>query len=148
MSYSVTIDCPVDKVYETMLDEAHYRKWTSVFNPASRYEGSWEEGSLMRFYGEDENGNTGGMLSKIRQNLPNRYISIEHLGLIENGKEITEGEQVEAFAGALENYRLMEKDGGTELIVEFDTHENWKDYFSTTWPAALQQLKQVCEEDQ
>lgn len=147
LSYSVNIDCPVDKVYETMLDKKHYKTWTSVFNPASRYEGTWEEGSIIRFYGEDENGNTGGMVSKIRQNIPNRYISIEHIGMINDGKEVTEGKEVEEFAGALENYRFREKDDGTELIVEFDTKESWKEYFATTWPIALQNLKQVCEDN-
>lgn len=147
ISYSTYIDCPVDRVYETMIDEEHYKEWTAVFNPSSRYEGSWEEGSKIRFYGEDENGNIGGMISRIRQNIPNRYISIEHLGMINDGKEITEGKEVEEFAGALENYRFQSKDGGTELIVEFDTNENWKEYFSTTWPIALQKLKEVCEEN-
>lgn len=147
LSYSVSIDRPVDKVYESMLDEQKFREWTSVFNPSSRFEGDWNEGSLMRFYGVDENGNTGGMLSKIRQNIPNRFVSIEHIGIIEDGREITKGEKVDDFAGALENYRFREKNGGTEVIVEFDTNENWKEYFSTTWPAALQLLKQVCENE-
>ena len=146
ISYSTTVNCPVEKTYKTMLDPEHYKTWTAVFNPASRYEGSWEEGSEIRFIGEDKEGNSGGMLSRIKKNIPNEFISIEHYGIIEDGKEITEGEKVKAFAGALENYTFKEKDGGTELIVEFDTDEAWKEYFSTTWPKALQRLKEVCED--
>ena len=145
ITYSININCPVSKTYETMLDPEHYKTWTAVFNPASRYEGSWEEGSKIRFIGEDKEGNTGGMLSRIKRNIPNEFISIEHYGILEGDKEITEGEKVKAFAGALENYTFKEKDGGTEVIVEFDVDKEWKKYFSTTWPNALQKLKEVCE---
>ena len=143
--YSITMNCPVDKAYDTMLDQEHYKYWTAAFNPSSRYEGSWQEGSKIRFIGEDQDGNSGGMLSRIKKNIPNEFVSIEHYGIIENGKEITEGEKVKAFAGTLENYTFREKDGKTEVIVEFDTDENWKDYFSTTWPKALDKLKEICE---
>ena len=145
ITYSISINCPVSKTYETMLDPEHYKTWTAVFNPASRYEGNWEEGSRIRFIGEDKEGNTGGMLSRIKRNIPNEFISIEHYGILEGDKEITEGDKVKAFAGALENYTFKEKDGGTEVIVEFDADEEWKEYFSTTWPKALQKLKEVCE---
>ncbi|MCB7482277.1 SRPBCC domain-containing protein [Christiangramia sediminis] len=145
ISYSTTINCSVKKTYKTMIDKDHYNDWTSVFNPASRYEGSWDKGSKIIFVGEDKEGNTGGMVSRIKENIPYEFISIEHLGIIEDEKEITEGEKVKEFAGALENYRFIDENGATRVEVEMDTDENWENYFKETWPKALQKLKEVCE---
>lgn len=145
ISYSATIDCPVKKTYQTMLDKEHFKEWTSVFNPSSRYEGSWDKGSKILFLGDDKEGNTGGMVSRIKENIPYEFVSIEHLGIIEDGKEITEGAKVKEFAGALENYRFINENGTTRLEVEMDTDENWEDYFKETWPKALKKLKDICE---
>lgn len=143
--YSTTINCSVQKTYKTMLDKEHYKEWTSVFNPASRYKGSWDKGSKIIFLGDDKEGNTGGMLSRIKENIPYEFVSIEHLGIIEDGKEITEGEKVKEFAGALENYRFIDENGSTRLEVEMNIDENWEEYFKETWPRALEKLKEVCE---
>ena len=35
-----------------------YKEWTSLFNPTSTYEGSWDKGSKMLFVGVDEKGET------------------------------------------------------------------------------------------
>ena len=51
LRYSVTIDAPVQDVWTTMLNDATYREWTSVFNSESSYEGDWNQGSEIRFSG-------------------------------------------------------------------------------------------------
>src|SRR5688572_4275671 len=67
INFSTTINAPRDVVWDTMLKDATYREWTSAFNPhGSWYEGSWEEGSTIRFLGPDENGQVGGMVSRIK----------------------------------------------------------------------------------
>lgn len=143
--FSVAIRAAADKVYATMIDPVHYNNWTAAFNPSSRYEGSWEKGSKILFIGADENGNEGGMVSRIRENIPNELISIEHLGLLENGREITSGPQVEPWAGAQENYRFQHNDGVTRVFVTLDANEDFKEYFLGTWPKALARLKAICE---
>ncbi len=48
--FSVSINAPVSKVRDTMLNDETYRQWTAAFNPAgSRYEGSRSQGSKMLF---------------------------------------------------------------------------------------------------
>jgi uncharacterized protein YndB with AHSA1/START domain len=141
----ILIDAPVEKVFTTMLDEQKYREWTSVFNAGSYYKGSWEKGSKIIFIGTDENGSEGGMVARIRENLPNKYVSIEHYGLLENDKEITIGEQVEGWAGAQENYSFEEVNGKTLVSVDMDSNEEYYGYFTETWPKALEKLKSICE---
>ncbi|MHC2990178.1 hypothetical protein OB13_00725 [Pontibacter sp. HJ8] len=143
--YEISIQAPAEKVYSTMLDEKHYREWTADFNPTSHYEGSWEKGAKVRFLGTDKDGNTGGMVSRIKENIPNKFISIEHLGIIQNETEITSGPEVEGWAGALENYTFEETDGVTLLSIDTDTNQEYEAYFSETWPKALQKLKAICE---
>ena len=145
MHFEISIHSKVEKVYSIMIDEKHFTEWTAEFNPHSHYVGSWEKGSKILFLGTDKDGNMGGMVSRIKENIPNRYISIEHLGIVQNDKEITSGPDVEAWAGALENYTFTEENGKTLLMVDMDANEEFKSYFSETWPKALNKLKAICE---
>ena len=146
LHFEITIDAPVEKVYATMLDEEHYKEWTAVFNPGSHFKGSWEKGAKILFLGPDENtGEMGGMVARIKENIPNRFVSIEHLGLVLKGEEITEGPQVEGWAGAFENYTFREEEGRTLLSVDMDSNDEFADFFKETWPKALEKLKTICE---
>lgn len=61
-------------------DKNTYEHWTSAFNPTSTCEGSWEKGSKILFVGLDENEKKGGMVSKIEEHQPVKFISIVHYG--------------------------------------------------------------------
>jgi hypothetical protein len=67
------------------------------------------------------------------------------LGVVENGKEILCGPDVDIWAGALENYTFIHQDDKTLLLIDTDTTEQFKNYFEDTWPNALQKLKSMCE---
>lgn len=142
--YNVSINAPVDKVFNTMLEKKNYEQWTAPFNPTSTFEGSWGQGDKIYFIGEHE-GKKGGMVARIAENIPNKFISIEHLGMLDDGKEITEGPAVEGWAGSRENYTFESKDGGTSLSIDVDTDERWTDHFNETWPKALAILKDLSE---
>ena len=146
LTFEIHIQAPVEKVYATMLDEQHYRTWTSAFNATSHFKGSWEPGSKILFIGMDENGNEGGMVSLIRENIPNAFVSIEHHGIIQDGKEITSGKEVDGWAGSFENYTYKKEGGNMTLLkVDLDSNPEFKSYFSETYPKALEILKKLCE---
>jgi len=146
LHFEITINAKAEKVYGTLIDQKHYTEWTSVFNPTSNYKGSWEKGSKILFFGTDADGNMGGMVSRIKENIPNKFVSIEHLGIIKDGKEITTGEEVESWAGAMENYSFTQKNGTTLFSVDVDSNQEFKSYFFETWPNALNKLKEICEQ--
>lgn len=146
MHFNISIKAKAKHVYDTMIFDCTYREWTSIFNPTSRFEGSWNKGSKILFLGTGEDGNIGGMVSRIKENIPESFISIEHLGILKNGIEIVSGPDVEEWAGLLENYSFSEKDGATLVEVDIDTNADFKSYFSETWPKALEKLKEICEE--
>jgi uncharacterized protein YndB with AHSA1/START domain len=145
--HSIHIDAPREVVWHKMLDDVSYREWTKPFNVCSRYEGSWEEGSEIRFIGCDESGKEmGGMYSRIKENRLYEYISIEHLGIITASSEIdTTSDEVKKWTPAFENYTFVEKDGGTEVQIELDIAEEHKDMFEDMWHKALVILKSLAE---
>lgn len=148
LEFKITIHAPVTKVYDLMLgiqDKSTYEQWTAAFNPTSSYEGSWDRGSKILFIGTDGNGEKGGMISKIVENIPNQFVSIQHYGLIKADKEITEGPEVEKWANGLENYSFEENNGTTAITVDLDTTEDFIDFMNDTYPKALNKLKELCE---
>ena len=145
LHFEISINANVEKVYNTMLDEKHFAEWTAAFNPTSHFKGSWEKGSKILFLGSGQDGNMGGMVSRIKENIPNKFVSIEHLGIVQDGKEITSGADIEGWAGALENYTFTEDNGKTLLLVDMDSNQEFKPYFLETWPKALNKLKAICE---
>lgn len=145
LQFEISINAPVEKVYSTMLNEQSFREWTAEFNPTSFYKGSWEKGSKILFIGCDSEGKEGGMVSRIAENIPNRFVSIEHLGILDGENEITSGPAVDGWAGALENYSFRQEDGKTIVSVAMDANQQFKSYFEQTWPKALQKLKEICE---
>ena len=148
LQFKVCIHAPVTRVYDFMLgtsSKSTYEQWTSLFNPTSTYEGSWNKGNKILFIGVDEKGEKGGMVSKINENIPNQFVSIQHYGLVKADKEITEGPEVEKWANGFENYSFEENNGTTTVTVDLDTTEDFLDYMNQTYPKALDRLKELCE---
>jgi hypothetical protein len=144
--YSITINAPVDKVWHTMLDDQTYREWTKAFSEGGYYKGSWDKGSKIIFLGPDpKTGEEGGMVSRIAENKPGEFISIEHLGIINNGVEDTTSEEARKWTPAFENYTFKAKDGGTEVQVDMDVADEMADEFDKLWPQGLQRLKELAE---
>ena len=148
LQFTVNINAPATRIYNFMLgmnNKSTYQQWTALFNATSTYEGTWEKGSKILFIGVDEKGEKGGMVSRIVENIPNRFVSIQHYGLVQNDEEITEGPEVEKWANGFENYSFEENNGTTTVTVDLDTTEEFLDYMNETYPKALEKLKELCE---
>ena len=146
LNFSISINAPKKKVWNTMLNPKSYQAWTEAFAPGSHYVGNWEKGSKILFLAPNKSGQMGGMVSRIKENRKYEYISIEHYGVVNEGKEDTSSDEVKAWAGALENYTFKESNGETELFVEMDSADEFEDMFKNIWPIALQKLKGLAEE--
>lgn len=145
LHFEIKINAPKAKVWDTMLNDATYREWTNVFNPGgSYYKGNWKTGSKMFFLGPGENG-IGGMVSRIKENRPYEYVSIEHIGVIQDGVEDTTSEEAKKWAHAFENYTFIKKEQATEVRVDIDMLDEYAKMFQKMWPKALAKLKELCE---
>ena len=144
LHFSIDVNAPKEKVWNTMLNDDTYRQWTEPFAPGCYYRGNWNKGSKILFLGPGEKGEMG-MVSRIKDNIPFQFISIEHLGFVQDGKEDTSSDAVKSWAGALENYTFKEKNNRTEVAVDIDVNDEYKDMFNDMWPKALQKLKELAE---
>lgn len=130
-----------------MLGDATYQEWTLPFNPAgSRFEGSWEKGSKIRFLGAGtgEGEQEGGMYAQIVENRPHEFVSIRHLGEI--APDGTESAWPDTGMESLENYTLLDTDGGTDVQVDLlGLPDAWTEMMDEAWPQALAKLKDIAE---
>ena len=141
--FEVTINAPKEKVWEVLWSSKTYEKWTSAFGEGSKVKTDWKKGSKAVFL----DAKNGGMVSTIADNRPNEFMSIKHLGTIKNGVEDYESPQTREWAGALENYTLKTVNGKTELAIDMDVTDEYKDYFEKSWPKALSKVKELAEKN-
>ncbi len=62
INHTITINAPLEKVWNILWDDATYRKWTSAFQEGSHAVSDWKQGSPIRFLGP---GGQEGMYSVI-----------------------------------------------------------------------------------
>ncbi len=83
LNYSIDIQATKEKVWQTLWNDASYRKWTAAFMEGSYADSTWEEGAKVRFLGS----NGDGMFGMIEKKVDNTEMSFKHQGEIKNGKE-------------------------------------------------------------
>ncbi|HZH95323.1 MAG TPA: SRPBCC domain-containing protein [Flavisolibacter sp.] len=142
LNFSTNINASKEIVWQSLWDGANYPTWTSVFSEGSHViTDGWKEGTKVLFL----DGKGCGMVSTVAANKVNQYMSFTHLGMVDDGKEDTSSEKVKEFAGATETYTLNEAGGVTSLTVEVDITDEHAEYFTKTFPVALEKVKSLSE---
>lgn len=137
----ITINASPETVWNVMLEDETYRKWTSAFAEGSYYKGSWKQGEKILFL--DPEGT--GMVSVIAELQPHEFISLKHKGIIQDGLEDTESEDAKKWAPAFENYTFEENNGKTKLSIDMDILDEFEEMFTEMWKNALKKLKILSE---
>lgn len=136
LEYKIEINASPEKVWTVLWDDISYRQWTSAFTEGSFYIGTWEEDSMMKFF--DPNNN--GMYSRVLKNNPNKEMTFLHLGEIYDGVEVPQD-----WGDATESYILQETEEGTKLTAKINTSEEFRGFFEDKFPNALQNVKNLAE---
>ena len=136
LEYNIEIDATPEKVWSVLWDDLSYRQWTSAFTEGSFYMGTWDEGSIMKFFDP----NNHGMYSKVLKNDPNKEMTFIHLGEIFDGVEVPQD-----WSDATESYILQETETGTKLTARINASEEFKGFFEDKFPAALQNVKNLAQ---
>jgi len=139
--YKIDINAPATIVWNTLLKDETYRKWTTVFCEGTYYKGDLSAGSRIHFLTPEGK----GMYSDVIFNVPNKNILFQHKGDLLNFEEQPITEETEKWSGAFENYTLNEKDGVTTLIAEVDLLPEYLTYFNEAFPKGLQIIKEISE---
>ncbi len=145
LHFETIIENTPENILRIMLENESYSKWTKPFNPDSRFTGSWEKGERILFLGTGADGKSGGMLCRIREHIPGKFLSIESLREVVDGKEVTGEGKGEAWKGALENYTLKPAGSQTLLCIDTDVPAEFRQFVEEAWPKALENLKELCE---
>lgn len=140
--FKIDINAPREKVWKILWDDTTYRKWTSAFAEGSYMESDFLVGGKTLFLGGEGN----GMVSTIDRLKENEIMSFKHLGMIKDGKEDLESEEVKKWAGLLETYTLESSENKTNLSVEMNLEDDYKDYFIEAFPKALNIVKDLSEQ--
>lgn len=142
INFSTSINAPKEKVWEILWNLDAYKAWTSAFAEGSQAKtDDWKEGSKVLFV--DPKGN--GMVSMVAVNKPNEYMSFEHLGEVHEGVEDITSDRVKGWSGSTENYTLKDDSGSTNLLVDMDIPDEFKEMFEKMWPIALEKVKALAE---
>ncbi len=141
VNFSTIINASKEKVWNALWDNENYKKWTAAFSEGSSAVTDWNEGSKILFL----DGKGSGMYSIIHKKIPGEIMSFKHIGEVKDGIEQPLNEKTEAWSGGLETYTLKETEGKTEVNVELDVPGDFMDYFTTTFPVALENLKNLAE---
>lgn len=139
--FKIEINAPKEKIWKVLWNDKTYRKWTVPFSQGSYMESDWQMGGRTLFLGSDGN----GMVSTIDQLIENKMMTFKHLGMIKDGKEDLESEEVKKWAGSLEIYTLETIGEVTRLSVALDIDESYKEFFMDVFPKALNIVKELSE---
>ncbi|NUF84719.1 SRPBCC family protein [Acinetobacter seifertii] len=115
--YEVEINAPIEKVWNVLWNSETYNAWTKFFAPDSSMRTDWKIGGKTYFL--DGEGN--GMVSTIEEMKKPEVLIFKHLGMIKEGQEDLESEEVKVWSGSLEKYYLSQKNDITTLKVEVAT---------------------------
>ncbi|MEJ6798840.1 MAG: SRPBCC domain-containing protein [Crocinitomicaceae bacterium] len=136
LRYKIYIDAPKDKVWEALWKDENYRKWTEPFCAGSHAVSDWNESDPVQFLDSKNNGMYGVIETKIN----NEVMVFKQLGDILDGQEMER-----EWAGAREQYFLLERDGTTKVKVSVDVLNEFVGYMDKAYPEGLEVLKEIAE---
>ena len=144
LRYQISIHASVQEVWNTVLQPDTYKDWVAVSWPGSFYTGNWEKDASIRFISH----NGSGTLARIKDIIPYNKINAEHIAVLHpGGIEDSTSDLARGWTGTTEQYMFTERNNETVLQVDIHTHPAWESMFDRGWPAALQQLKMICEKN-
>lgn len=139
--FEVTINATPEKVWDVLWNDLTYTQWTSVFCHGSYAVSDWKEGSRVHFYSPGGK----GMYSNIIALKPNVEMTFNHLGEIDDYKELPNDEKASEWSNSKEQYLLNEINGSTHLVVNLNSVEEYATYFEDVFPKALAIVKELSE---
>lgn len=140
--YEVEIEAPIEKVWELLWNNETYNAWTKFFAPDSSMRTDWQIGGKTYFL--DGEGN--GMVSTIEELKKPEILIFKHLGMIKDGKEDLEREEVKGWSGSQEKYFLSQHDSVTTLKVELATLPEYMGMLKSGFVQGFEVIKKLAEE--
>lgn len=139
MQFTVVIRADKQKVWDTLWQDATFRKWAGLVDPGTYMVGELKAGHEVQFISEE---NGYGVTSLVVEVTPCESLLLKHKADTQDtGKQDREKE----WTGGEESYKLTEKDGTTTLVAAFDAPPEMEEYFAINYPKALKRVKELAE---
>lgn len=141
LEFTIEISASKEKIWGVLWEDATYRDWVSVFCEGTYVKTNWNEGDSVHFLTPDGK----GMNSIIEKKVELQYIAFKHISELENFEPQPVDEAASEWSGGMEIYELIPNQSSVTLKVLMDTLEKYIDYFETTFPKALERVKELSE---
>ena len=139
MQFSIEIEAPSEKVWQTLWEDKTLRDWGNIIDEGLYMEGVMAEGSEVQFISSVSG---VGVTSVIEKLIPHEYIAFKQIAdTMDSGEQEREKE----WTGGTESYELVEKNGITNLIVKIDVPPGQEGTFKVRFPKALERVKILAE---
>lgn len=136
LEYKIQINARPDRVWEVLFTQDADRNWPSAVNEGTYFEGTWEEGSVMRFLDAENN----GMYNLVEENIPNQTLKMKHLGWIYDGELSPQN-----WEDSTVTYILEPNEKGTLLIAKVNSMDEFVDFFNSNYPPNFEKIKKLSE---
>lgn len=137
LEYTIQINATPEKVWDVLFTQDNYKKWASAMNEGTYFEGTWEEGTIMKFLDPKNN----GMYNLVEKNIPNKQLSMKHLGWILEGELSPQD-----WEDSTLDYILEPNENGTLLIGKVNSLDEFVDFFNSKYPKNFENIKNLAEE--
>lgn len=136
LEFKTQISAPAEKVWKVLFTQHENRNWPSAVNEGTYFEGTWEEGSVMRFLDEENN----GMYNSVEKNIPNKELIMKHLGWIYDGELSPQD-----WEDSTVTYLLESNENGTLLTGKINALDEFVDFFNSKYPSNFEKVKKLSE---
>lgn len=138
LQFETTIQATPERVWEILWNKHTYAIWTAIFAPECYYTSNWKQGEDISFMGPEGN----GIFAIIHKMEAPKHISFQHLGMVKNHQKVTDEAP---WKDMFEAYTLDIVGDNTVLKVTLNSIEDYKTFFESTFPQALQVTKDLAE---
>ena len=143
LHFSIAINAPKEKVWQTLWDKNTYSDWANAIDPGHDIENDYHDfkiGTKVRFLHPSGTG-TAGIIEEYR---PDELITYKTIADLKDGIE-QPIDQSGAWAGSKETFTLTEANDMTTVTTTFGVPVAHKEAFEASYPRALQRLKELAE---
>lgn len=142
LTFEKQINAPAQKVWEALWSNDTYSEWTKHFSPGSKMITDWKTGGTTKFV--DANEKTGMIHTISKLNEPYEVV-FSAKGIIKDGIEDLDSNEVKVISGAEEGYELEEKDGITILKGFVDVMPEYEEHMKAGFEKGFEEVKKLAE---
>jgi uncharacterized protein YndB with AHSA1/START domain len=152
LNFSIVIRADRSRIWSTLTGRKSFGEWCGQFEPGSRYEGDWSEGSTVRMFGPDADstdpgGSEHGVVARVEKHVTGEILELRHVGVILKNEVRTEGEEAEEWIGCEEVYTLEGGPHAFTLHVRNRVPESCAEFVTPRWPLALDKIRELAESE-